>query len=90
MTFSKAILKTRVYLLLHPFFAQVLDYVDTDPFQLPRNSHHFIVTFYIVFSEYCGVTPSVVHFTYIYRLKALAKHERFWYLIGRGDFAGIA
>ena len=74
MTFSKAILKKGVYLSLHPFIAQVLDYFDIAPFQLPPNFHRLIVEFYIGFSEYCGVTPLVVHFAYIYRLRALAKH----------------
>ena len=48
------------------------------------------MAFYIVFSEYCNFAPLVVHFTFIYGLKALAKHVGFWYLTGRGDFAGIA
>ena len=98
MTFSKAILKTWVFLSLHPFIvlslhpfiAQVLDYFDIVPFQLPSNSHLLIVTFYFVFSKYYGVAPSVVHFAYIYGLKALAKHVGFWYLTYRGDSMGIA
>ena len=90
MTFSEAILKTGVYLLLHRFIVQVLNYFDIVPFQLPPNSHHLIMAFYIVFSEYYGVAPSVVHFVYIFRLKALAKHVGFWYLTGWGNFAGIA
>ena len=65
MIFSKAILKTGVYLLLHPFVAQILDYFDLVPFQLPSNSHRLIVVFYIIFSEYCGFALSVVHFAYI-------------------------
>ena len=89
MTSSEAILKMRVYLLLHFFVAQVLDYFDIVPFQLPLNSHRLIVAFYIVFSEYCGVVPLVVHFAYIFRVKALAKHMGFWYLTGWGDSAGI-
>ena len=79
----------RVYFLLHPFLAQLLDYFDIVPFQLPPNSHHFIVTSYIIFSEYCGVAPSVVQFIYIYGLKAIAKHVGFWYLTYRSNFAGI-
>ena len=62
MTFSEAILKTGVFLPLHPFIAQVLDYFDIVLFQLLRTSHHLIVAFYIVCSEFCGVAPSVVHF----------------------------
>ena len=38
MTFSETILKTGVFLPLHPFIAQVLDYFDIVPFQLPPNS----------------------------------------------------
>ena len=82
MTFSETILKMRVFIPLHPFIVQVLDYFDIVPFQLPPNSHRLIVTFYIAFSEYCGVTSSVVYFAYIYEIKALAKHMRFWYLTG--------
>ena len=48
------------------------------------------MAFYIIFSEYCGVAPSMVHFAYIYRVKALAKHVGFWYLTDRGNSAGIA
>ena len=66
MTFSETILKTGVYLPLHPFVAQVRDYFDIIPFQLPPNSHHLIVAFYVVFLEYCGVAPSMAHFAYIY------------------------
>ena len=80
MTFSETILKTGVFLSLHLFVVQVLDYLDIFPFQLPPNSHRLIVAFYIVFSEYCGVVPSVVYFVYIYGLNALAKHAGFWYL----------
>ena len=82
MTFSKAILKTRVYLLLHPFVVQVLDYFNVILFQFLPNSHHLIVAFYIVFLEYCGVAPSVIHFAYIFKLKTLAKYTEFWYLTG--------
>ena len=89
MTFSEAILKTVVFLPLHPFIIQVFDYFDIVPFQLPLNSHRLIVAFYIVFSEFYDVALSVVHFAFIYRLKALAKHAGFWYLTGRGDVAGI-
>ena len=89
MTFSEMILKMEVFLPLHPFIVQVLNYFVIVPFQLPPNSHHLIVSFYIIFSEYCGVVPSIVHFAFIYGLKALAKHGGFWYLTGRGDFAGI-
>ena len=81
MTFSKAILKTGVFLPLHPFIVQVLDYFDIVPFQLPPNSHRLIIVFCIIFSKHCGVTPSVVHFAFIYGLKALAKHAKFWYAI---------
>ena len=89
MTFSEIILKTGFYLPLHPFVAQVLDYFNIVPFQLPSNFYRLIVAFYIVFSEYCGVTSSVVHFAYIYGLKALAKHAGFWHLTSRGDSMGI-
>ena len=80
MSFSKAILKTGVYIPLHHFVIQVLDYFDIVPFQLPPNSHRLIVAFYIVFSEYYGVTPLLVYIAFIYEFKALAKHTRFWYL----------
>ena len=89
MTFSEVILKTGVFLPLYPFIDQVLDYFDIVPFQLPPNFYHLIVAFYIAFLEFCGVAPSAVHFAFIYRLKALAKYARFWYLIGRGDTIGI-
>ena len=82
MTFSEAILKMGVFLPFHPSIAQVVDYFDIVPFQLPPNSHHLIVAFYIVFSEFYGVMPLVVHFTFIYWFKALAKYARFWYLTG--------
>ena len=89
MTFSEAILKMEVFLPLHPFVVQVLNYFDIVPFQLPPNSHRLIVAFYIVFSEYCSVAPSVVYFAFIYELKALAKHVEFWYLTSQGDSVGI-
>ena len=89
MTFSEAILKTGVFLSLHPFIDQVLDHFDIVPFQLPPNSRHLIVVFYITFSEFYGVAPLIVHFVFIYRLKAFAKHVGFWYLIGQEDAAGI-
>ena len=90
MTFSEAILETGVFLPLHPFVVQVLDYFDIAPFQLPLNSHCLIVVFYIVFSEHYGVAPSVVHFVFVYELKAIAKHIGFWYLTSQDDSAGIA
>ena len=89
MAFNEAILKMGVYLPFHPFIVQVLDYFGVVPFQLPLNSYRLIVAFYIVFLEYCGVAPSVVHFAYIYGLKALAKYARFWYLTNWGDSMGI-
>ena len=89
MTFSEAILKTGVFLPVHPFVVQVLDYFDIVPFQLPPNSYRLIVAFYIVFLEYCGVALSVVHFAFMYGLTALAKHAGFWYLIGRCDSTGL-
>ena len=49
VTFSEVILKTGVYLSLHPFIVQVLDFFDIICFQLPSNSHRLIVAFYIVF-----------------------------------------
>ena len=90
MTSSEAILKTGVFIPLHPFIVQVLDYFDIVPFQLPPNSHHLIVAFYIIFLKCCDVVPSVVHFAFIYKLKALYKHVKFRYLTGRGDSTGIA
>ena len=89
MTFSEAILKMGVFLPLHPFVIQVLEYFEIVPFQLPPNSHRLIVAFYIVFSEYCGVAPSMVYFEFIYGLKAFAKHVGFWYLTGQGDSTGM-
>ena len=77
MTFSEAILKTRVFLPFHPFIVQALGYFDIVPFQLPPNSHCLIVAFYIVVSEFCGVALSFVHFALIYGLKALAKQPDF-------------
>ena len=38
-------MKRGVYLLLHPFVVQVLDYFDIVPFLLPLNSHRLIVAF---------------------------------------------
>ena len=89
LVFPEEIFKMRVFLPLHPFVVQVLDYFDIIPFQLPPNSHCLIVAFYIISSEYCSFMPSVVHFEFIYGLKALAKHTGFWYLTSRGDSARI-
>ena len=83
-------MKTGVFLFLHPFIDQVLDYFDIVLFQLPPNFYHLIVAFYISFSEFCSVLALVVHFSFIQGLRALAKHAGFWYLTGRGDTAGIA
>ena len=89
MAISEAILKTRVFLPLHPFTDQVLEYFDIVPFQLSPNSYSLIVAFYIAFSELYKTVPIVGHFAFIFRLKALSKHPRFWYLNGRGAIVGI-
>ena len=89
MAISEAILKTKVFLPLHSFIDQVLEFFDIVPFQLFPNFYHLIVTFYIAFSELYKTAPSIGHFAFIFGLKALAKYPRFWYLTGRGDAVGI-
>ena len=89
MAISEAILKTKVFLPLHFFIDQVLKFFDIVPFQLSPNSYRLIVAFYIALSELCKTAPSIRHFAFIFGHKALAKHVRFWYLIGRGDATGI-
>ena len=77
MAISKAILKVGVFLPLHPFIDQVLQFFDIVLFQLTLNSYHIIVAFFIAFSEVCGVEPSLEHFAYIFGIKVVAKHTRF-------------
>ena len=49
-----------------------------------------MVAFYIAFMEADVGKPSVVEFTYIYCIKALAKNEGFWYTNKRGpDVEGV-
>ena len=72
MAISEAILKTGVFLPLHPFIDQVLEFVDIVSFQLSLNSYSLIVAFYIAFSKLCKTIPIVRHFAFIFRLKALA------------------
>ena len=89
MAISEVILKTRVFLPLHPFIDQVLEFFDIISFQLSLNSYRLIVVFYIAFLELYKTMPIVGHFAFIFGLKALAKHLGFWYLTGRGVTAGI-
>ena len=81
---SEAILKSGVFLPLHSFIDQVLEFFDIVPFQLSPNSYRLIVAFYIALSELCETAPSIGHFAFIFRLKTLAKHPEFWYLTSRG------
>ena len=89
MAINEAILKTAVFLPLHFFIDQVLEFFYIVPFQLSPNSYRLIVEFYTAFSGLCETTPLIGHFAFIFELKALAKHLGFWYLTGRGDTAGI-
>ena len=77
MAISEAILKVGVFLPLHPFIDQVLQFFDIVPFQVTPNSYRIIVAFVIAFFEACGVKPSLGHFTYIFGIKATAKHAGF-------------
>ena len=52
-------------------------FFDMVLFQLTPNSYDIIVTFYILFIEACRLEPSVGHFAYVFRIKAVAKHTRF-------------
>ena len=74
MAINEAILKIGVFLPVHFFIDQVLEFFDIVPFQLFLNSYRLIVVFYIAFSELCETALLVGHFTFIFRLKALAKH----------------
>ena len=49
MAISEEILKTGVFLPLHPFIDQVLDFFDIVSFQLSQNSYCLIVAIYIAF-----------------------------------------
>ena len=49
MTISKTILKAGVFLPLHPFIDQVLQFFDIVSFQLTPNSYRIIMAFYIAF-----------------------------------------
>ena len=89
MAISEAILKTRVFLPLHPFIDQVLEFFAIVPFQLSPNSYHLIVAFYISFLEIYKTAPTVGHFSFIFWLKVLAKHHGFGYLTSRGVAVGI-
>ena len=90
MTFSEVILKTGVFLPLHPFIVQVLDYFDIIPFQFPPNSHRLIVAVYIIFSECYSVALSVIHFVFIYSSRPSLNMRDFGTLTCRGNVAGIA
>ena len=89
MALSEAILKAGVFLPLHPFIDQVLQFFDIIPFQLTLNSYCIIATFFITFLEACGVEPSIGHFDYVFGIKAFAKNAGFWYLTSHGDVVGI-
>ena len=88
MALSEAILKAGVLLPLHPFIDQVLQFFDIVPFQLTPNSYCIIMVFFISFSKACGIEPSIGHFAYVFRIKAIMKHVEFWYLTSHGDVAG--
>ena len=89
MAISEAILKAGVFLPLHPFIDQVLQFFDIVSFQLSPNSYLVIVAFFITFLEACEVEPSLGHFTHIFGIKVIAKHAGFWYLTGHRDATGI-
>ena len=89
MAIREAILKAGVFLPLHPFIDQVLQFFEIMHFQLTLNSYRINVAFYIVFSKACGVEPSLRHFAHIFGIKVVAKHAGFWYLTNCGDAAGI-
>ena len=55
MAISEVILKAGVFLPLHLFTDQVLQFFDIVPFQLTLNFYRIIVAFYMIFSEACGV-----------------------------------
>ena len=73
MAISKAILKARVFLPLHSFIDQVLQFFDIVLFQLTPNSYHIMMAFFITFSEARMVEPSLGHFAYIFGIKVVVK-----------------
>ena len=89
MATSKVILKVRVFLPLHPFIDEVLQFFDIAPFQFNPNFYRIIMAFFIIFLKACRVEPSLDHFAYIVGIKVMAKHAGFWYLTSCGDAAEI-
>ena len=79
MAFSESILRGGVALPLHSFVEVVLQHFIVATFQFTPNSFRIIVAFFITFMEAGIGKPNVDKFTYVYEIKALAKHEGFWY-----------
>ena len=77
MAISEMTLKAGVFLPLHPFIDQALQFFDIVPFQLTPKSHCIIMAFFIAFLKMCRVKPSLEHFASIYGIKFVAKHTRF-------------
>ena len=74
----------------HPFVKVVLQYFIVALFQFTLNSFCIIVAFFIAFTKACLIEPVVNNFSYIFEIKALAKHEGFWYTTRWGlDVKGI-
>ena len=90
MAFSEVIMRGRGSLPLPSFIIGVFKYFNVTPFQFTTNFFHTMVVFYIAFMEVGIGGPSVVEFTYVYRIKALARNVGFWYTTKRGpDVDGI-
>ena len=89
-TFFEAIIRGGVSLPLHLFIVEVLAYFNIAPFQFTPNSICTTVEFYIAFKEANIGKASMVEFTFVYNIKALARSKNFWYTNKRGlDMEGV-
>ena len=80
MAFIEATMRKGASLPLHPLINDVLMYFNVTPFQFTPNFVCIMVAFYITFREVGIGEPSINEFAYVYGIKALAKHEGFWYI----------
>ena len=75
--FIEAIMLEVASIPLHPFIIEVFDYLNVVPLQFTPNSICTIVAFYITFIEADISESSMMEFTYVYSIKALARNGGF-------------
>ena len=84
MAFSESIMQGGASLPLHGFVEAVLQHFNVALFQFTLNSFCIMVAFFITFMEAGIGELNVDEFAFVYGIKALAKHEGFWYTTKQG------